>query len=41
MYVIYKGQVDIYVSGKFVDRSGKGSIIGEKSLLHDEPRNAT
>ena len=41
MYVIYEGEVEILINGKFISKEGAGHIFGERSVLVSEPREAS
>ena len=38
MYIVYKGNVVIYVNEVMVDEVGSQAIIGDKALIFDKPR---
>ncbi len=41
MYVVQKGEVDIYVNGQLIEVAGPGGIIGEMALIDTAARSAT
>jgi len=41
MYVVVDGHIEILVRGKSMEVSGRGSMIGEMSLIDSSPRSAT
>jgi len=41
MYIILEGEIEIYVDGSVVGKLFEGQILGEMSLVENEPRSAT
>lgn len=41
MYLVTKGEVEIWIHDKVVENVGPGSVIGEMALLDMGPRSAT
>jgi CRP/FNR family transcriptional regulator, cyclic AMP receptor protein len=41
MFVVLGGSVEVWVSGTCVERSSRGTILGEMALIDASPRGAT
>jgi CRP-like cAMP-binding protein len=41
MYVVLDGNIEIFVGGRFMEVAGRGTIIGEMSLIDSSTRSAT
>ncbi len=41
MFVVLEGSLNVLVSGKVVENSRRGAILGEMALVNNSPRGAT